>query len=78
MPGMVRVSFGCYNTIDDVDKLVEVLERIATGEYAGQYVVDHKSGDYYPKNFKEPLDKTIELMIQGAASGHVSTHGYKR
>lgn len=43
-PGMVRASFGAYNTRDDVDALVAMLQRIASGDYEGVYVED-PSGD---------------------------------
>lgn len=33
VPGMVRVSFGLYNTRADVDVLIEMLHRITRGEY---------------------------------------------
>ena len=33
MPGMVRMSFGCYNNTDDVDRLVEMVKRVARGDY---------------------------------------------
>ena len=55
MPGMVRASFGCYNNTDDVDRLVEMLERIGRGDYRGDYVLDHHSGEYHPRGFEEPL-----------------------
>ncbi|MGQ9458657.1 MAG: aminotransferase class V-fold PLP-dependent enzyme [Anaerolineae bacterium] len=51
LPGLVRVSFGCYNTLDEVDRLVEMLERIARGDYVGQYEVDRPSGMYLPRGF---------------------------
>jgi selenocysteine lyase/cysteine desulfurase len=51
LPGLVRVSFGCYNTLEEVDRLVEMLERIARGDYAGQYEVDKPSGMYLPRGF---------------------------
>ena len=35
-PGMVRVSFGAYNTFEDVDALVEMLHRITRNEYQGR------------------------------------------
>jgi hypothetical protein len=47
MPGMVRASFGCYNTVDDVDRLAEMLERIARGQYRGKYR-QLASGEYVP------------------------------
>ena len=48
-PGMVRVSVGAYNTIADVDALVEVLERIERRVYRGAYGVDIATGDYRPQ-----------------------------
>jgi selenocysteine lyase/cysteine desulfurase len=46
MPGFVRVSFGLYNTNDEVDKLAEALRAIATGGYHGKYKQDIQTGDY--------------------------------
>jgi len=51
LPGLVRVSFGCYNTIEDIDRFIEVLERIVVGSYLGEYVVDRVSGSYSPRDF---------------------------
>ncbi len=53
MPGMVRASFGCYNNTEDVDKLVTMLHRIATGDYVGDYVVDCASGEYTPVGYED-------------------------
>jgi cysteine desulfurase / selenocysteine lyase len=55
MPGMVRVSFGCYNTEADVDRLVWMLHRIARGEYKGEYRVNPASGEYLPLGYTDPL-----------------------
>jgi cysteine desulfurase / selenocysteine lyase len=55
MPGMVRASFGCYNNQADVDRLVEMLRRIARGDYQGDYRLDPASGEYTPAGFVEPL-----------------------
>lgn len=46
MPGMVRVSFGTYNTFEEVDRLADALRRIARGEYRGEYKQDRASGEY--------------------------------
>ena len=56
MPGMVRASFGCYNNTDDIDRLVEMLQRIGRGDYRGDYVLDRHSGEYHPRGFEEPLE----------------------
>lgn len=51
MPGLVRISFGCYNNEEDVDHLVQVLRRVIDRTYQGEYVVDESSGTYLPKGF---------------------------
>ena len=55
MPGLVRVSFGCYNTREDVDHLLQMLKRICAGDYKGDYVVDPASGTYLPRQFDMDL-----------------------
>ena len=51
LPGLVRVSFGCYNTFKEIDALVEMLERIVSGDYHGDYVQNRTTGDYLPREF---------------------------
>jgi cysteine desulfurase / selenocysteine lyase len=51
LPGLIRMSFGCYSNTDDVDRLVNMLERITSGNFKGNYEVDKPSGSYYPKGF---------------------------
>ncbi len=65
MPGMVRASFGCYNHTGDVDRLVEMLQRIAHGDYHGDYVLDRASGEYHPRGFEELLDEYFLLEPLG-------------
>jgi selenocysteine lyase/cysteine desulfurase len=33
MPGLIRASFGLYNTFEDVDALIDALQHIARGAY---------------------------------------------
>jgi selenocysteine lyase/cysteine desulfurase len=47
-PGMVRVSFGVYNTEEDVDALVEMLVRTTKGDYRGNYRPLPETGDWVP------------------------------
>jgi cysteine desulfurase / selenocysteine lyase len=56
MPGMVRVSFGCYNKQEDVDRLVRMLHGIVRGEYQGKYRVDPASGEYLPQGYSDRLE----------------------
>jgi cysteine desulfurase / selenocysteine lyase len=55
LPGMVRASFGCYNSFEDVDRFVEMLRIISAGEYKGEYVLEKSSGSYWPANFTYPF-----------------------
>ncbi len=48
MPGLLRASFGLYNTTDEVDRLVEALTSIANGKYQGSYTQNIASGEYLP------------------------------
>lgn len=51
MPGMIRASFGLYNTKEDVDALVTALRRVALGQYSGKYYQDIASGEYIPEGW---------------------------
>jgi selenocysteine lyase/cysteine desulfurase len=66
MPGMVRASFGCYNTTGDVDRLVEMLERITRGDYAGDYRLDRSTGEYRPVGFHESMAEAFLLNSRTA------------
>ncbi len=51
IPGLVRISFGCYNTESEVDLAAEALETAASNKYRGQYQLDRPSGSYAPAGF---------------------------
>lgn len=61
VPGLVRASFGCYNTREEVDWFVEVLGKIARREYEGDYVQDSATGDYIPQGFQPDLSAYFTL-----------------
>ena len=62
LPGLLRVSFGCYNTLDEVDRLIEMLERIVAGDYIGEYSVDKATGFYWPRQFNRAvINSSFEL-----------------
>jgi len=46
VPGAVRVSFGLYNTEEEVDWLLEGLRAIAAGAHRRDYVLNRSHGDY--------------------------------
>lgn len=55
MPGMVRVSFGMYNTMEEVDILIDALDQIERGDYRGRYVQDPTSGEYHAQGWSPDL-----------------------
>lgn len=61
MPGMVRVSFGMYNTAEEVDVLIDAVQRIARGKYYGRYQQDVKSGEYRAVNWNPDLSHYFKL-----------------
>jgi selenocysteine lyase/cysteine desulfurase len=60
-PGMVRASFGAYNSFDDVDALVEMLRRITRNDYQGQYYLDPESGEYAPAGYHDSMTDYFSL-----------------
>jgi selenocysteine lyase/cysteine desulfurase len=48
MPGAVRISFGFYNTRQDIDAAVDALWEIQRGNWSGTYHQDTRSGEYMP------------------------------
>ena len=52
-PGMVRISFGCYNDVCDVDRTIDALEQIIAGDIAGDYRAD-TDGSFRPVGYVEP------------------------
>jgi len=68
MPGMVRMSLGCYNTAADVERLAEMLERIARADYLGDYRLDSSSGEYTPAGYEDPLAEYLPFVGAWEAS----------
>lgn len=52
MPGLVRISFGLYNTLAEVDYLIEALSKIARGDYRGDYIQNPATGDFTPRGWQ--------------------------
>lgn len=65
LPGMVRASFGCYNTREDVDALLEALGRITRGDVRGEYVQSEHSGVYHARGFSVSFDRYFSLPDGG-------------
>jgi len=61
LPGLVRVSFGCYNTHEEVDWLIRALRKIARGEIAGDYEQDLTTGTFYERTFRPESEQYFKL-----------------
>lgn len=61
MPGVVRISFGMYNTRSEVDVLAEALSSIARGDYAGEYRQEKSSGEFYALGWEPDLSRLYVL-----------------
>jgi selenocysteine lyase/cysteine desulfurase len=62
MPGMVRASLGCYNNEEDIDRLVEMLQRVVRKEYAGSYVQSRSSGAFAAQGFHPSFASRVPLL----------------
>ena len=61
LPGLVRISFGCYNTVEEVDHAINMLARIAAGELEGDYEQDPVSGAYWPRGYEPDYNQYFYL-----------------
>ncbi len=52
MPGLIRASFGLYNTYEDIDVLAEALRCIVRSEYRGEYTQNTATGEYIPQGWE--------------------------
>ncbi|MGM0588982.1 MAG: aminotransferase class V-fold PLP-dependent enzyme [Bacteroidota bacterium] len=61
LPGLIRASFGCYNSTDDVDRLVQMLDKIVTNDYLGTYQRQENKTEYLPVDYQEPVNDYFAL-----------------
>ncbi|MEO0105850.1 MAG: aminotransferase class V-fold PLP-dependent enzyme [candidate division WOR-3 bacterium] len=52
VPGAVRISFGIYNTKEEIDHLIKMLKIIIEKKYKGKYILNKERGEYYPEGFE--------------------------
>jgi len=48
MPGMTRISFGMYNTMQEIDRFLDALLVVATGKQRGRYTQNATTGEFRP------------------------------
>ena len=61
LPGLVRVSFGIYNTIEDINRLVVAIYDISKRKYFFNYLLNDKKGMYVPKEWTYDYQNLFEL-----------------
>ncbi len=66
VPGMVRISFGLYNRIEDIDAAVDALKCIAAREWKGSYQQDPASGEYRPDGPEEDFNDRLAFLLPGS------------
>ncbi len=61
MPGLIRASFGLYNSKEEVDALVDALDCISRGKYQGKYIQTPSTGEYYPEGWEPDYDSYFSI-----------------
>jgi selenocysteine lyase/cysteine desulfurase len=61
LPGTVRASFGIYNTLEEVDRLLQVLNKIIANGYSGRYILNPEKGEYLPADFRLNLKSYFDF-----------------
>ena len=61
-PGLVRASLGCYSSEADVDRFLEMIERVTRREYKGDYVQNPVTGSFVPKGFDFAFGKYYPMF----------------
>lgn len=61
MPGLIRASFGLYNTLEEVDILIDALSFIYQGKYKGKYIQEKATGEYKPLGWEPPFDQYFQF-----------------
>jgi selenocysteine lyase/cysteine desulfurase len=63
--GMVRVSFGMYNSLKEVDSFLsainDILHNLKGDYYKKRYLLDRKTGSYFPKDYSIDFNKYFEF-----------------
>ncbi len=52
IPGAVRMSFGLYNSEDEIDVFIEALKNIKQNKIQGTYVQNPATGEFKPEGFQ--------------------------
>ncbi len=61
LPGTIRMSFGMYNSIEEIDRFLEVLQKAIDGNYHDNFELNIEKGEYTPKGFKYNFEEYFKL-----------------
>lgn len=61
LPGTVRASFALYNTKEEIKRLIEMVAKIAAGDYHKGYVLNKEKGEYAPRDFEIDFQQYYKL-----------------
>jgi len=61
LPGTVRISFGIYNTTEEIDILCDALRAIVMGNYRNGYFLNKERGEYYRDDIDERFERYFSL-----------------
>lgn len=61
LPGAVRMSFGLYNTREEIDHMCDMLNMIINKKYNGNYILNKERGEYYPEGFDMDFTSVFQL-----------------
>ena len=62
MPGLIRASFGLYNSFEEIDAFIDALEHIVKGAYRDHYIQDRSSGEYKPSGWSPDFEQYFRLQ----------------
>jgi cysteine desulfurase/selenocysteine lyase len=61
MPGLIRASFGLYNTLDEVERFAEAVEAITGGDYRHVYTQNVETGEYSPDGWAPEFARYFKI-----------------
>jgi selenocysteine lyase/cysteine desulfurase len=61
LPGTVRVSFGLYNTTEEIDRFIAIIKKIIDGDYDRGYVLNKEKGEYTNPKLELKFEEYFEL-----------------
>jgi selenocysteine lyase/cysteine desulfurase len=61
MPGVVRISFGMYNTTEEIDYATAAISTIAKAKYEGSYRQEKSTGEYFAVGWEPDLSRFFSL-----------------